>query len=113
MITFGSDGASVMTGAIGGVVALIIMRFCAFMVAVHCICHRLALASADAADAMDFSDKWEKLMNTTFSFFSRSTDRTQAHTSFQCRLVRFPRINRDNQEQKRSKITILDSKYNP
>ena len=78
MITFGSDGASVMTGAIGGVVALIIMRFCAFMVAVHCICHRLALASADAADAMDFSDKWEKLMNTTFSFFSRSTDRTQA-----------------------------------
>ena len=35
------------------------------------------------------------------------------HTSFQCRLVRFPRINRDNQEQKRSKITILDSKYNP
>ena len=36
-----------------------------------------------------------------------------AHTRFQCRLVRFPRINRDNQEQKRSKITILDSKYNP
>lgn len=67
-----------MTGAIGGVVALIIMRFCDFMVAVHCICHRLALASADAADAMDFSDKWEKLMNTTFSFFSGSTDRTQA-----------------------------------
>ena len=43
--------------------------------------------------------------------FKRAT--RVAYTRFQCRLVRLPRINRDNQEQKRSKMTILDSKCNP
>jgi hypothetical protein len=39
-------------------------------------------------------------------------DHCYGHTRFQCRIVRLPRTNRDDQEQKRSKITILDSKCN-
>ena len=47
MSTFGSDGASVMTGRHAGIATLLRSKN-AQMIAVHCICHRLALASAQA-----------------------------------------------------------------
>ena len=44
---FVSDGASVMTGAEGGVAAKLKKDFASTMINIHCMCHRLALACAD------------------------------------------------------------------
>lgn len=45
---FASDGARSMTGKVNGAAA-ILRKECPGMVAVHCIAHRLALASSQAA----------------------------------------------------------------
>ena len=77
MYTFASDGASAMVGEGKGVVGRLTRDENPFLVAVHCICHRLALASADAADLIDFATIYEKFLNNIYSHFSRSTNRTQ------------------------------------
>ena len=51
---FVSDGASVMTGAKGGVAAKLRKDFASTMINIHCICHRLALACADTGDDYKF-----------------------------------------------------------
>ncbi len=48
MSSFGSDGASVMIGCRNGV-ATKLLPYDEQMLSVHCICHRLALASGQAA----------------------------------------------------------------
>ena len=50
---FGSDGASVMTGARNGVGARL-QAMCPHLVRIHCINHRLALACGDANDQVKF-----------------------------------------------------------
>ena len=50
---FGSDGASVMTGAQNGVGARL-QAMCPLLVRTHCINHRLALACGDANDQVKF-----------------------------------------------------------
>lgn len=50
---FGSDGASVMTGAQNGVGARL-QAVCPLLVRTHCINHRLALACGDANDQVNF-----------------------------------------------------------
>lgn len=49
MSSFVSDGASVMTGRHAGVATLLRSKNTQ-IIAVHCICHRLALASAQASN---------------------------------------------------------------
>ena len=49
---FSSDGASVMTGKDNGVAAILKKTHCPHMISVHCVAHRLALATSQAAGDM-------------------------------------------------------------
>ena len=51
MVACGSDGASVMTGHRNGVSALL-KQVAPWIIATHCVTHRLVLATAEAADAL-------------------------------------------------------------
>ena len=54
LMCFGSDGASVMTGIHTGVAARL-LRLCPFLLAVHCILHREALAVTAASNEIDYA----------------------------------------------------------
>ena len=66
--SFGSDGASVMTGRHSGVAA----RLCAMnaqIIPVHCICHRLALATGQASNEVPYLKKMKEYLLTLWKFF--------------------------------------------
>ena len=48
-----SDGASVMTGKDNGVAAILKRTHCPHMISVHCVAHRLALATSQAAASVN------------------------------------------------------------
>ena len=73
---FCSDGASVMTGCTSGVATRLKAIFNPFLVAIHCVAHKLALASNDAMDCDDGFTAWERTLSDTFSFYSRSPKRS-------------------------------------
>lgn len=75
IIGFCSDGASVMTGWKNGVAARL-KRLNPFIQSVHCIAHRLALCSADAAQDLDYQSGAEVTINEISSYFNRSGKRT-------------------------------------
>ena len=66
---FVSDGASVMTGAEGGVAAKLRKHFASTMINIHCICHRLALACADTGDNYKFINSFEENLIKLWKFF--------------------------------------------
>jgi hypothetical protein len=74
---FCSDGASVMTGHKGGVVARLKLRN-PFMTTIHYIAHRLALCCSDAADDLDYPSNSEVTINEVSAYFNRSGKRTVA-----------------------------------
>ena len=61
---FVSDGASVMTGAEGGVAAKLRKDFASTMINIHCICHRFALTCADTGDDYTFK-LWKFFKNSS------------------------------------------------
>ena len=66
--SFGSDGASVMTGRHSGVAA----RLCelnAQIIPVHCICHRLALATGQASNEVPYLKEYLLALWKCFSIF--------------------------------------------
>ena len=66
--SFGSDGASVMTGRRSGVAA----RLCELniqIIPVHCICHRLALATGQASNEVPYLKKMKDYLLTLWNFF--------------------------------------------
>ena len=63
-----SDGASVMTGKLNGVAAKLRSEIKS-LINVHCICHRLALAGADACDSVTYLQQVEKILYQLWSFF--------------------------------------------
>lgn len=71
-----SDGASVMTGPINGVVARIKVRVPLFL-GTHCVAHRLSLAAVDASRDSRLVSSFQSLINEIYAFFSRSTVHTQ------------------------------------
>ena len=77
VVCFCSDGASVMTGHISGV-ATRLQELNPFMLAVHCIAHRLALCCADSAADLDYPEMAEATVNQISSFFNRSGKRVVA-----------------------------------
>lgn len=54
--SLGTDGAKVMTGRINGVGARL-KRCQPMLTGIHCVCHRLALAAAQAGKDVTFIDK--------------------------------------------------------
>ena len=74
MSSFGSDGASVMTGRHAGVAALLRSKNNQ-MIAVHCICHRLALASAQASNEVKYLKQMKDYLFALWNYFHHSSVR--------------------------------------
>ena len=80
--SFGSDGASVMTGRLGGVATPLRTRN-SQMIAVHCICHRLALASGQASNQVKYLKQMKEHLLALWKFFHFSTVRSAQLRSMQ------------------------------
>jgi hypothetical protein len=64
-----------MTGRVSGV-ATRLHRSNQYLVAVHCVAHRLALACSQAGQNVPYVQKFKKSMTTLFCFFQASAVRT-------------------------------------
>lgn len=71
MVCITTDGASVMTGVRGGVTSLLKLKN-EHLVSIHCIAHRLALASGQAADKVPYLKRYQAMINTIFKYFHYS-----------------------------------------
>ncbi|CAI7862361.1 unnamed protein product [Closterium sp. NIES-53] len=72
LVGVSTDGASVMTGSKGGVVALLRKR-CPWLVAVHCVAHRESLAAKDAAESFKEFNVIDQLIRQTAERLGRSS----------------------------------------
>lgn len=70
LVAFGSDRAAVMIAQHGGVAAQL-KQLAPWVFSNHCVAHRLALASAQAAD-----EKFEMLLSQLYRFYDNSAVRT-------------------------------------
>ena len=71
---FASDGASVMTGWKNGVAAKL-KENNPYMLSIHCIAHRLALACNDCTSSTGYEATYEKVLNEISTYFNRSPQR--------------------------------------
>ena len=71
----GSDGASVMLGSRGGVATLLKQKV-PFMIANHCIAHRLALACGQTSDEISYLKKFKAVLDQLYRFYDNSPVRT-------------------------------------
>ena len=69
---FGSDGASVMVGHHGGV-ATLLKAHVPHLVSIHCVAHRLALATSHASESVSYIKKYSKVLQTIYAFYHRSS----------------------------------------
>ena len=67
--SFGSDGAAVMTGSVGGV-ATRLKQLNPELISIHCINHCLALGVSQAADAVPYLKKVRKNFDRYFQVLS-------------------------------------------
>ena len=65
LMGFGSDGASVMTGRLSGV-ATRLHRSNPYLVAIHCVAHRLALACSQAGQKVSYIQKFKKALTSLY-----------------------------------------------
>ena len=74
LASFASDGAPVLTGKLNGV-AVRIMIFNMFIIAAHCVAHRHALATSDAADGNETATQLDTDMRDVVNYHSNATKR--------------------------------------
>ena len=67
----GSDGASVMVGRHNGVGAML-KKLNPFMLSMHCVAHKLALASASAASSVPYCSKHNSTLRGLYNYFHTS-----------------------------------------
>lgn len=72
LTALGSDGASVMTGKKNGVIALFKSKNDK-IIQVHCLAHRLNLATSQAADKVKAMKEFQELLTSIFYFFKHSS----------------------------------------
>ena len=72
-----TDGASVMTGVHAGVTTQTKKKN-PFMLSTHCIAHRLALASGQAADSIPYIKKCQQYINTIYKYYHYSPKQLRA-----------------------------------
>ncbi|XP_052775985.1 SCAN domain-containing protein 3-like [Mya arenaria] len=77
-----TDGASVMTGVRGGLTTLLKRRD-PHLLSIHCIAHRLALASGQAADKVQYLVKYQAMINTIFKYYNYSPKHQSRQRKFQ------------------------------
>ena len=71
----GTDGASVMTGKRTEVGARLRTSPSPFVIQVHCVAHRLALASGQAAGTVSMFKEYQQDVNAIYYFFQNSATR--------------------------------------
>ena len=69
--SFGSDGASVMTGRNEGV-ATRLKRLNINIISVHCVAHRLALATCQASQSVPYLLRFKEILSRLFYFYHNS-----------------------------------------
>lgn len=74
MVGFASDGASVMVGRITGV-ATRLKQDIPHLISIHCIAHRLALASVSAADNVPCICSYSSTLKDIYNYLAHSTNR--------------------------------------
>ena len=77
LIGFGCDGASVNTGHLNGVIALLHKNISDSIVLVKCMAHRLELAYKDAIKGVALYTKVSTLLSELFSFYHKSSLQTE------------------------------------
>ncbi|CAB4479250.1 unnamed protein product [Rhizophagus irregularis] len=82
IMSFSSDGASVMLGRNNGVAAKLANKN-PYLFVSHCIAHRLALACNSAQKRVTFCKYIENLIKETYNFFSNSEKRVETLRNFQ------------------------------
>ena len=82
LIGFGSDGASVMTGGDKGVRGAL-LRKQPHLIHVHCMAHRLALCTSQAADSVPMIQNFQQWLTNLFYYFDQSSTREQELHSIQ------------------------------
>ncbi|XP_060559338.1 zinc finger protein 862-like [Ruditapes philippinarum] len=76
ILGFGSDGASVMTGSDRGVKG-ILLRKQPHMIHIHCMAHRLALCTSQAAESVPNICEYQRFLTNLFYYFKASPSREQ------------------------------------
>ena len=79
---FGSDGAKAMTGRKEGVTGHL-LRENPMMLNFHCIAHRLALVSSQAANEIPYMKDYQETLTSLFYFFKASASRCEKLASMQ------------------------------
>ena len=74
-MAFGSDGAAVMMGQRGGVAAQL-KKEIPWIVTNHCVAHRLALATSQAADQVPYIKRFKLILGQLYRFYEYSAVRT-------------------------------------
>ncbi|XP_041377598.1 zinc finger protein 862-like [Gigantopelta aegis] len=74
LVAIGSDGASVMLGKKGGVVALF-KRDIPWLISNHCVAHRLALAVSQSANRITYLKNFKATLLQLWKFYSNSSVR--------------------------------------
>ena len=71
---FGSDGAAVMIGRRSGVSTRLRVHN-PFMINIHCVAHRLALAAAQAFESIPYLKKFKNTVHSLYLFYHNSSVR--------------------------------------
>ena len=71
---FGSDGAAVMIGRRSGV-STRLRAHNPFMINIHCVAHRLALAAAQSSESIPYLKKFKNTIHSLYLFYHRSSVR--------------------------------------
>ena len=87
VLAVGSDGASVMTGRKNGFVALLKKQDSPYVIGIHCIAHRLALCSSQAADKVPYLKQYQQILSDIFYHFKRSALRRTKINAIQALLA--------------------------
>jgi len=82
LVGMGSDGASVMTGNKTGV-ATQLKRDHPFLISIHCMAHRLALCTSQAASGIPYLDRFKENLTAMYKYFDKSALRSTNLGEFQ------------------------------
>ncbi len=80
--SFGSDGANVMTGRKQGV-ATLLKRINNNIISIHCVAHRLALATSQASESITYLRRFKEILSSLFYFYHNSPVRQAGLTAIQ------------------------------
>ena len=70
IVGLATDGAPVMTGRKSGVGVQLREKCSSYLVQVHCVAHRLALASGQAADVVGLFKTYQETVNSVYNHFA-------------------------------------------